>query len=179
MRALGRIPGPDGMASGEVRPADRAAARMALMEPFRWSVRASSRADRQVTLYVRRHQFTAGEALSFDEEYEQVTALEMVLGALAADLVTTFRRVARKRRVQIDALEALVRGELNNPLTFLDVVGETGHPGLERVNLRVYVSSWEETEELEALWQEALRRSPLVCTLRNALQLDLEWSLSR
>ena len=49
-----------------------------------------------------------------------------------ADLVNGLQTLGRRRRVVIDQVEAVVEGELNNPLTYLGVVGETGHPGLER-----------------------------------------------
>ena len=73
-----------------------------------------------------------------------MSALEYVLAAIGADLVNGLQTLGRRRRVAIEQVEAVVEGELNNPLTYLGVVGETGHPGLEKVRVRVYLASPEE-----------------------------------
>ncbi len=102
-----------------------------------------------------------------------ITALEYVLGAIGADVVYGLQALARKRRVEVDHVEAVVEGELNNPLTYLGVVGESGHPGLERVSVKVYVASVAAEEEIQRVWQEMLSRSPLVRTLQPAIRLEL------
>ena len=71
-------------------------------------------------------------------------------------------------------MEALVSGELNNPLTHLGVVGEEGHPGLETVRVKVYVSSTEVKEEIQRIWNEMLEKSPLVRTFQSAINLELD-----
>jgi hypothetical protein len=84
-------------------------------------------------VFVRKHQFPVGAPLQFDAEYDAITALEYVLGAIGADVVHGLQTLARKRRVDIDQVEAVVQGELNNPLTYLGVVGADGPPGLEKI----------------------------------------------
>jgi hypothetical protein len=71
-------------------------------------------------------------------------------------------------------VEALVSGELNNPLTHLGVLGEGGHPGLETVRVKVYVSSTEVKEEIQRIWNEMLEKSPLVRTFQSAIKLELD-----
>ncbi|HEX5498887.1 MAG TPA: hypothetical protein VFX03_06665, partial [Thermomicrobiales bacterium] len=95
--------------------------------------------DRErATAYVRQHRFAVGAPAHFDERYDAVSAVEYVLAAIGGDLVNGFRRVARRRRLPIDDVEAVVAGRLANPLAYLGVVGETGSPGLGRVSVRVY-----------------------------------------
>lgn len=122
---------------------------------------------------MRKHQFTVGVPLQFDPEYPHITALEYALGALAADIVGGLQVISHRRRLKLDNVEAVLSGELNNPLTYLGVVGETGHPGLERVNVTVYVSSTGSEEEIGLIWEEMLQKSPLVNTLKRAVKLDL------
>ncbi len=121
----------------------------------------------------RQHRFLVGDPVQFDVAYPHVTALEYALGALGAELASGLRTLARTKRVVVDDVEALVRGELNNPLVCLGVVGETGHPGLERVRVKLYVRT-PEPEAVRALWDTLLARSPLTYTLRSAVQLELE-----
>ena len=138
------------------------------------SLRVSSSDRDLAAVFARKHRFEVGLPLSFDEEYGRTTALEHLLGALGADVACGFQVLARKRRLEIDQVEVVVRGRMNNPLAHLGVVGEGGHPGLEHVLLKVYVSSIEDEGELRRVWDEMLRKSPLVCTLRSAFELEID-----
>lgn len=139
-----------------------------------WNLRVHSDDPGRATVYVRRHRFEVGVPLQFDDEYPLVTALEHALGALAADVVVGLRRVAKRRRVDVDRVEAIVRAQVDNPLTFLQVVGEDGDPGLERIAIKVYVSSVDPLERVEEVWQEALSISPLARTFARSVALELE-----
>jgi uncharacterized OsmC-like protein len=142
-------------------------------ERYTWTLRVSTTPLSGTTVFVRKHQFPVGVALQFDAEYDAITALEYVLGAIGADVVSGLQALARKRRVEIDQVEAVVEGELNNPLTYLGVVGESGHPGLERVCVKVYVASLAAEEEVRRVWQEVLDRSPLVRTFQPAIRFEI------
>ncbi len=143
------------------------------MESFRWTLRVSGAARGRATVFVRRHQFQVGEPVHFDEQYHRITALEYALGAIGADIVSGLKSLARKRGIEIDQVEAVVHGELNNPLTYVGVVGEGGHPGLERVGVKVYVSSLAPLADVERVWQETLEKSPLVRTFQPLMSLEL------
>lgn len=143
------------------------------MEAHTWTLRVSAAERGQATVFTRQHQFRVGAPVHFDRAYEAVSALEYVLGAIGADLVNRLQALARKRRVAIERIEAVVEGELNNPLAYLGVIGETGHPGLQRVQVKVYVASLEEEAAIRRLWQEVLATSPLVYTFQAAIRLDL------
>jgi len=140
---------------------------------FRWDLRVTSDADDQATVFVRRHAFAVGLPLQFDPAYGRITALEYVLGALGADLANGLRAAAHRRRLAVDRVEALVQGELDNALTHLGVVGEPGHPGVRRISVKVFVSSFEPEARIRSAWEETLARSPLVHTFRDAMQVEL------
>lgn len=142
------------------------------MQETTWGVRVAS-AGETATVFARRAQFPIGRPLSFDLQEPHPTALEHLLGAVGADLVNGLQEVARKRRLQVDQVEAQVDCRLQNPLTYLGVVGEEGHPGVESLAARVFVSSLDPAERVHAAWEETLRRSPLVNTLKSSVRLDL------
>jgi uncharacterized OsmC-like protein len=143
------------------------------MEPYTWTLRVSTTGKDRATVLVRQHQFIVGAPVQFDAEYDAISALEYVLGAIGADIANGLQSLARKRRVVIDQVEVVVQGELNNPLTYLGVIGESGHPGLEKVRVKVYVASIAAEEEVRRVWQEMLEKSPLVRTLQCAIQFEL------
>jgi OsmC-like protein len=147
------------------------------MDDGGWTLRVRATDADRATVYVRRHRFAVGTPAQFDEAYDEVTAVEYALAAVGGDLVNGFRRAARRRRLPIAEVEAVVGGALGNPLVYLGVVGETGNPGLARVTARVYVSTEADEAAVEQAWAEALERSPLVHALRPGVDLDLRLAL--
>lgn len=141
---------------------------------FVWRSRVSAEAPGRATAYVRKHSFGVGKPLDFDADSDTISALEYLLGALGADLVNGFRAEAKRQRVGLDRVEATVEGRLDNPLTHLNVVGESGHPGLAEASVKVYASSFDPEESVQQVWTDALERSPLVHTLRGSVELTLE-----
>lgn len=144
---------------------------------FVWRARVSAEPAGRASVYARKHAFVVGAPLGFDEEADTVSALEYVLGALGADVLNGFRAEARRRRLRIDQAEATVEGRLDNPLTYLDVVGEDGHPGLREAHVKVYVTSPDPERAVRTAWSDSLERSPLACTLRPTVELTLELEL--
>src|SRR5262249_54839173 len=80
-----------------------------------------------------RRQFSIGRPIEFDDASPHVSALEYVLGAVGGEVVNGLREFARRRRLGIDAIEALVTGELQDGLAYLEVIGESGRPRIGRI----------------------------------------------
>ncbi|MBP9891553.1 MAG: OsmC family protein [Planctomycetes bacterium] len=143
-----------------------------------FTVRVSSKPGGRAEVRVRKRGFEVGAPLSFDSAYDGVTAVEQLLGAMGADLVNGLLARAKKRRVEIDSAEATVEATLNNPLMYLDVVGEQGTTAIERVVARVYINTFAQESEIQELWAAMLERSPLVNTLKQAVKLDLSFKIA-
>jgi len=141
--------------------------------PAGFSVRVSGSPDGTATAFVRKHRFVVGSPVTFDEQDPHLSAVEYLLGAFGADLVTGLLAAARARHIEVDHAEALVRGELDDELAAVGVVGATGHSGLARLQVKVYASSVADEETLRALWKGMLERSPLVRTLERVVRLEL------
>lgn len=145
---------------------------------MQWSVRARSAGRRRTVAYARSHSFEVGAPVEFDEAATAVSALEYVLGALAAEMINGFTDLARRQHLEVDAVEAVVTGTLNNPLTLLHVVGEEGDPGLEGVTLKLYVSTPAPAAEAQRVWEQAQAYSPLALTLQPTVALDFEMAVT-
>lgn len=88
---------------------------------------------------VGRRQFSIGRPVEFDEASPRVAAIEYALGAVGGEVVNGLRVFARRRRLVIDAVEAVVSGTLEHGLTYLEVVGEEGQPRIVRMHVKVFV----------------------------------------
>jgi hypothetical protein len=137
------------------------------------SLRVTAPGPASARVSVGRRQFSIGRPVEFDDASPHVAALEYALGAVGGEIVNGLREFARRRRLDIDAVEALVTGELEDGLAYLEVVGERGRPRIRRIAVKVFAASVDPAAT-RALFDEMLERLPLVCTLRGVLDLDVE-----
>ena len=145
---------------------------------YTWTARVRGIGENKATAYARNQAFAVSGQASFKEVDPHPSAIEYLLGALGGDLITGFGAHAARRGIVVDALEASISGSLNNPLVFLGVVGETGHPGFETISGTLYVSTDADEPVLQEVWQETLARSPLVNTLQRCVTLSLELQIT-
>jgi hypothetical protein len=147
------------------------------MTALTFSLRVTAPGPASARVSVGRRHFPIGRPVEFDDASPHVSALEYALGAVGGEVVNGLREFARRRRLAIDAVEALVTGELQKGLAYLEVVGETGRPRIARIAIKVFVASVDE-QAIRVLFDETIERLPLVSTLRDALDLDIELVLT-
>ena len=167
------------MSTSDHAAGSRAAHELASTDDYIWATRVRWMHESQTpancaVAYARNHAFSIGQQASFKEADEHLSAVEYLLGALGGDLLSGFHTQAKRRGVFLADLEVKLSGRLNNPLVFLGVVGETGHPGFETITGTLYVSSDAEASLIQEIWQVTLARSPLVNTLQRCVALSLD-----
>ena len=143
------------------------------MDAVTISLRVTAPGPAAARVSVGRRQFSIGRPVEFDDASPHVAALEYALGATGGEIVNGLREFARRRRIDIDAIEAVVSGELEHALTYLEVIGETQPPRIARISVTVFVSASDETA-IRALFADLIDRLPLVCTLRTTVDLKTE-----
>jgi hypothetical protein len=136
------------------------------------SLRVTAPGSAAARVSVGRRQFAIGRPVEFDEASPHVAALEYALGAVGGEVVNGLREFARRRRLAIDAVEALVTGELEHGLSYLEVIGERERPRIRRIAVKVFVASVDH-EATRALFDETVARLPLVSTLGAAVDLEI------
>jgi hypothetical protein len=141
------------------------------MDGLDLTLRAVAAGRRSVRVTVRGIQLSIGRPVEFDTEAAEASAVECALAALGAEIVGGFKSVAERRRLAIDDVEAVVKARLEAPLVYLGVIGETGHPRLSTVAVRVYVASAERRDVIDRAFRDAMEILPLVGTLRAATVL--------
>jgi hypothetical protein len=147
------------------------------MNALTMSLRVTAPGSAAARVGIGRRQFSIGRPVEFDEASPHVAALEYALGAAGGEIVNGLREFARRRRIDIDAIEALVTGELEHALTYLEVVGEVEPPRITRISVKVFVSAPDQTA-VRTLFADMLERLPLACTLRTTLDLKTELILT-
>ncbi|MFN8423944.1 MAG: OsmC family protein [Anaerolineae bacterium] len=138
-----------------------------------WTVRVRADGPDDATAHVRQHTLRVGAAAGFDAEAPLPSAVETLIGALGADLLSTFGAAARRARVPLDALEIVLTGALDNPLVHLGVIGEEGSPRIAAIDGTLYVACDAAVDDIERLWDTARARSPLYATLGRSVALNV------
>jgi TusA-related sulfurtransferase len=137
---------------------------------YEWRLRARSTAPLVTTVYCRNFQWQLGQPVSFEERDAFPSAVEAVLGALAADLVTGFRVACSRAGLEIDDLELTARGRLHDVMAHLGL-GD-GDPSFATIELKLFVSTFADEPAVRAVWAATLTRSPLAATLAKVTQFS-------
>ena len=142
------------------------------------SVRATCNLQSNTKVFARSAIAEFGVPFSFDRAEPTLTGAENLLGLLSADITGLFSKVAKHRRLSVDRIEVIARAELDGSLKYLGVIGAEGTPSYQSFRLKVFIDSPEPLQELEAAWQEAIERAPLINTLKRAAQVEVEMVLA-
>ena len=139
----------------------------------RWTARV--RADGPAArVHLANASFRVGGAVRFTSEAADPSAVEVLLGAIGADLFSVFREELRRRHIEADDLELRISAGLVAPLAQLGVVGETGDPGLSSIEGTLFVTADADRAALDAAWSAALARSPVAATLARGSEIRVE-----
>jgi hypothetical protein len=144
------------------------------MDGFDLTLRVVASDRDAVRVTTRGVQLSIGRPWEFDAEAAEASALECALAALGAEIVGGLKTFAQRRRLVLDAVEAVVKARVEAPLVYLEVIGESGTPRISRVAVRVYVSSPEAPGLIDRAFHDALAVLPLAATLRTATELTTE-----
>jgi uncharacterized OsmC-like protein/TusA-related sulfurtransferase len=140
---------------------------------FVWLARVRWTEGMQARAFIRNHSFTVGQPASFDTQDPAPSAVEYILAAIGGCLAVGFQWRASQRGIEVRNLEVSLQAQADNILVFLGLEDE-GHPGLKRIDGRLYVDADGDEEALQELWQETLRRSPVTQSLLHEVPVQLE-----
>lgn len=101
-------------------------------------------------------------------------SLDVLLCALGGEIVAAFAAVAARANLTLDALEAAVTAQLENPLVAAGVIGELGSPAIATARVTLFVSSPDREDDLRHALDRALARCPLQATLGRACAMGVD-----
>jgi uncharacterized OsmC-like protein len=142
---------------------------------YEWRARARSTGHLKSTVYCRNFSIEVGQPASFETSDKHPSAVEYLLAALAGDLTTGFATECAKSNLKVDDIEMTVCGTLNNILAHLGL--EDGDPSVASIEMKCFVSSFEDETKVREAWDRTIRRSPLAATLRKAVEIKIKLSI--
>lgn len=142
---------------------------------YEWRLRTRATGHLKSTVYCRNFSFEVGQPASFEAHDQAPSAVEYLLGALSAALTTGFATEAARAGLDIDDIEIAVKGRLDNVLVLLGL--EEGDPAFSSIELKCFVSTLDAEDAVRAAWERTVQRSPIVATLRKAVDLQLKLAI--
>jgi TusA-related sulfurtransferase len=139
---------------------------------YQWRLRARATGHLKSTVYARNFAFDVGQAASFEEKDAHPSALEYLFGALAGSLTSGFATECARDNLEVDDIELSLSGSLNNILAHLGL--EEGDPSVKTIELKCFASTFDDEDKVKSAWQRTLDRSPLVATLKKAVDLQMK-----
>lgn len=143
---------------------------------YKWNVRVQGEKSLTAKVHSRNHTFVVGQPADFSSKVDAPSAIDYLLGALASDLAVGFKAQASRRNIEIDQLEISIKAGLENVLFHLELEDE-GSPRIEEITGTFYVSSPQDEESLEKLWESTLERSPIYQTLNQSIKINIQFSI--
>jgi TusA-related sulfurtransferase len=137
---------------------------------YEWRLRARGSGHLQTTVYCRNFKWTLGQPASFEEQDVHPSAVEALLGAVAADLVTSFGTACSRAGLEVDDIELTAGARLHDPTAILGL--SDGDPSLAALDLKMYASTFADETAVREAWDSVVARSPLVTTLRKAAEVS-------
>lgn len=139
---------------------------------YQWRLRARATGHLKSTVYARNFAFDVGQAASFEEKDAHPCALEYLFGALAGSLTSGFASECARDNLEVDDIELSLSGTLENILAHLGL--EEGDPSIAAIEMKCFASTFDDEDKVKAAWQRTLDRSPLVATLKKAVNLQMK-----
>ena len=140
---------------------------------FTWSARVRWTEGMQAKAFVRNHAFSVGQPASFDTQDIAPSAIEYLLAAVGGCLAVGLQWRASRRGIEVRNLEVSLQAQAENMLVFLGLEDE-GHPGMKRIDGRLYVDADAADDVLQDIWQETLQRSPVTQSLARQVPVHVD-----
>lgn len=140
---------------------------------FTWKVRVRWTEGMQAKAFVRNHSFTVGQPASFDTEDPAPSAVEYLISSVAGCLAVGYQWRLSRAGIEVFNLEVALRARADNILVFLGVE-EDGHSGLAAIEGSIYIDADADEVQLVEIWQETVRRSPVVNSLIRSVPVRVE-----
>lgn len=142
---------------------------------YEWRARARSTGHLKSTVYARNFSFDVGQPASFEEKDQYPSAVEYLLGALAGSLTSGFASECAQDNLEIDDIEITINGRLKNVLAHMGL--EEGDPSFESIELKCFVSTFDDEDKVRQVWDRTVARSPAAATLTKSVDLKIKLAI--
>lgn len=129
--------------------------------------------DEKVKFFSKNSSFILGDEVSFDSDFKENTSIELFVGGIVSAVIFTLKKGLTNSGIKFDDLECASSVILENSLSFLGVIGYNEKPEISKINLKIYIYTELEFNELSRICNEILQKSFILNTLKNIIKFKI------
>ncbi|MDY6065568.1 MAG: hypothetical protein SPI59_04500 [Finegoldia sp.] len=142
-----------------------------------FSLRATMNDLETVRIYTDNDYFVAGDAVSFDSEAENISAINYFCGSFLASLLKMLVQKSKLYKVDIEEIEGKIDFTLTNPLNLLAVKGYDNPSDIERINIKIYYYAEGDQDDLNEIFLEILKSNPIYRLIDKSVDLSISLNM--
>ncbi len=127
-----------------------------------------------VKVYNEKTSIAVDSSISFDSEKEEFTSIDYFVSSIVSEIILTMMKVAKKKHVILQDIEAKASVDIDNPMYLLNVIGFEDESKIKKIDVDVYFFSFLENDELDEFLKEVLGRTLIYNSLKNLININFK-----
>ncbi len=114
------------------------------------------------------------EVISFDIEYEQITAISYLLSSLLSSTIITAIKELKQNVFSLDEIEGTIQAQSTNPLRMIPVRGYTAPSMIEDIKIKLlYYADTDDYEKVSDVMRNAQLFNPVYQLIDKGQEINL------
>lgn len=127
-----------------------------------------------VNIYTDRRTIEVNEVISFDIEFEQITAISYLLSSLLSSTIITAIKELKQNDIFLDEIEGTVQAQLTNPLRMIPVRGYSDPSLIKDIRIKLfYYADTDDCEKVSVLMRNAQLFNPVYQLIDKGQEINL------
>lgn len=127
-----------------------------------------------VNIYTERRNIEVDEVISFDVEFEQITAISYLLSSLLSSTIITAIKELKQNGISLDEIEGTIQAQLTNPLRMIPVRGYANPSMIEDIKIKLfYYADTDDYEKVSDIIRKAQLFNPVYQLIDKGQEINL------
>lgn len=127
-----------------------------------------------VNVYTDRRNIEVNEVVSFDIEFDQITAISYLLSSLLSSTIITAINELKQNDIVLDEIEGTIQAQLTNPLRMIPVRGYTDPSLIDNIKIKLfYYADTVDYDKVSELIRDAQLFNPIYQLIDKGQKISL------
>ena len=139
------------------------------------SYRSIMTKDKNIKVFTEKDYIEIENEINFDVEASYKSAVNYFVSSIVGGIMKNIINNGKRKNIIIEEFESVTKIQIENPLTFLNVKGYDEEPKIKSCNIKMYMYSNVEDEELINFCKENLKKCIIYNTLKNTMEINIQF----
>lgn len=128
-----------------------------------------------VSIYTQNDKIEVSSEMDFDSVNDNRSSINYFVSAVISGILHGIYRLAKKENINIEELEIKSNVVLENPLSYLLVKGYDAAPRIAKIDVVVYIYSYEDEDVVLNLCSKVLEKNILYQSIKDSIETLVEF----